>query len=296
MAEADSLSLADVGSTDSVVCDTDFLRNPLPKQVGMKLFYNQYGQEGPPLIILHGLLGSSDNWHTLSRTSFSDISRVYALDLRNHGRSPHSEDIDYETMAADVRTFINRHNLGTVNLLGHSMGGKVAMQTALSYADVVDGLIVADMTPRAYPPSHRDLLDALHRLDPSRYDSRSEIDATLAEDVSSWPVRQFLLKNLKYNGEEYTWKPNLEAIRTNYDAILEALPEQPTFHGPTLFVRGGNSDYVLDEDLPEIRTRFPSSELVTIDHAGHWVHADTPDAFAEVVTDFLTDGEPSPSR
>lgn len=253
----------------------------------MELFYNSYGQNGPPLIILHGLLGSNGNWVTLSRNVFSDVARVYAVDQRNHGRSPHTDRIDYPSMAADVRAFIEQHELGSATLLGHSMGGKTAMQTALSYPEVVDRLIVADMAPKAYPPHHQDLLDALARIDPTAYDRRKDIDAALAADVPSRPIRQFLLKNLDYDGEQYTWQMNLEALRAHYDEINAALPRVGAYEGPTLFVRGSESDYVSDDDLPDIRERFPAARLETIDGAGHWLHADRPEAFAEAVLEFL---------
>ena len=255
----------------------------------MELFYNQYGDSGPPLIILHGLLGAHANWHTLSRTAFQRVARVFAVDQRNHGRSPHADGIDYPTLAADLRTFIDRHGLAPADLLGHSMGGKTAMQTALTFPDRVNRLIVVDMAPKAYPPEHAPLLEALARIDPTNYNSRDEIDAVLAEDVPSLRIRQFLLQNLNYDGETYTWRMNLDAIRAHYDDLTTALPARGTFDGPALFVRGGESDYVTDADLEEIREYFPAAELVTIDGADHWVHADAPEAFAEVVTDFLTE-------
>ena len=258
----------------------------------MELFHNQYGDSGPPFILLHGLLGAHGNWHTLSRTAFQDVARVYAVDQRNHGRSPHADAMDYPTLATDLRRFIDRHDLAPAAVLGHSMGGKTAMQAALSHPDRVDRLIVVDMAPKAYPPHHTKLLDALARIDPTAYDGRDEIDEVLAEDVPSWPIRQFLLKNLDYDGETYTWRMNLDAIRAHYDDITAALPRMPTYEGPALFVRGGASDYVADEDREGIRARFPNAELVTIDGAGHWVHADAPDALAEVVTDFLTEAAP----
>ena len=254
----------------------------------MELFFNQYGESGPPLIILHGLLGGHGNWHTLSRTAFRKVARVYAVDQRNHGRSPHAERIDYPSMAADLQSFIDRNDLSPASLLGHSMGGKTAMQAALSYPARVERLIVVDMAPRAYAPHHADLLEALDRIDPADYESRDEIDAALAEDVPSWPIRQFLLKNLDYDGDTYAWRMNLNAIRAHYDDLTAALPSEATFDGPALFVRGGNSEYVADEDLAGIRERFPNAELVTIEEAGHWVHADAPEALAEVVAAFLT--------
>ena len=255
----------------------------------MELFYNSYGQNGPPLIILHGLLGANGNWHTLSRTTFSEVARVYAVDQRNHGRSPHTDRMDYPSMAADVREFIDRHDLGRVTLLGHSMGGKTAMQTAIDYPEVVDRLIVVDMTPKAYPPHHREILDALAAIDPTDYDRREEIDAVLAEDVSSRPIRQFLLQNLDYDGERYTWRMNLDALRAHYDDLIAALPAEGTFEGPTRVIRGEQSDYVGEADMTDVRERFPAAGLVTIDGAGHWVHADAPEAFADAVLNFLAD-------
>lgn len=253
----------------------------------MELFYNQYGEDGPPLIILHGLLGANGNWHTLSRTKFQKIATVYAVDQRNHGRSPHTDRIDYPSMAGDLRDFIDEHGLSPADLLGHSMGGKTAMQTALSYPDRVHRLIVVDMAPRAYPPDHQGLLDALDRIDPRKYGSRDAIDTALAEGVPDWRIRQFLLKNLRYDGETYSWKMNLPAIRRHYDEITAEIRSDTTFDGPTLFVGGGNSDYILDEDHEDIRRLFPGVEFATIDGAGHWVHADAPDEFAAVVTEFL---------
>ncbi len=255
----------------------------------MELFYNQYGESGPPLIVLHGLLGAHGNWHTLSRTAFQEVARVYAVDQRNHGRSPHADRIDYPTLAADLKSFIDRHDLAPASLLGHSMGGKTAMQTALSYPNRVDRLIVVDIAPRQYPPHHTDLLEALAQIDPREYEDRDAIDDALAENVPSWAIRQFLLKNLDYDGETYAWRMNLDAIRAHYDEITAALPSGPTFEGPTLFVRGGKSDYIADDDLLGIRERFPSADLVTIEEAGHWVHADVSDALAKVVVDFLTE-------
>lgn len=253
----------------------------------MDLFYKQYGEEGPPLIILHGLLGASGNWHTLSRTTFQDTALVYAIDQRNHGRSPHADRMDYPTMAADLRAFVDHNGLEGATVLGHSMGGKTAMQAAFSHPDVVERLIVVDMAPKAYSPRHEDLLAALARIDPTTFDDRDDIDEALAEDVPSRSIRQFLLKNLEYDGERYTWGMNLDAIQAHYDNINAALPRDAMFDGPTLIVRGGRSDYVADEDLPRMREQFPRSRVVTIEEAGHWVHADAPSAFSDAVMEFL---------
>lgn len=254
----------------------------------MDLFYKTYGEEGPPLLILHGLLGAHGNWHTLCRTAFQDVAQVFALDQRNHGRSPHADRIDYPSLAGDVLEFLDRHELETATVLGHSMGGKTAMQAALTRPERVERLIVVDMAPRAYEPRHTDLLEALKRIDPSTFDDREEIDATLAEDVPSRPIRQFLLKNLSYDGETYTWRMNLEAIQAHYDDLNAAIESETAYEKPALFIRGAASDYVTDDDVDDIRTLFPAARVETIDGAGHWVHADRPEALATLVTSFLT--------
>ncbi len=257
----------------------------------MKLHYQHYGQEksagAPPLLILHGLLGASGNWHTLSRSVFGERFAVYAIDQRNHGRSPHAGAFDYPTLADDVRDFLDQHEIEQAHLLGHSMGGKTAMQMALAYPERTQTLIVADIAPKAYPPHHLPLLEALAALDPSAYESREAIDEALAEEVPSRPVRQFLLKNLAYEDGRYAWQMNLPAIREGYDAISSAIEAGGCFGSPTLFLRGEESDYVAEEDLGAIRKLFPEAKLETIKGAGHWLHADQPDAFGEAVMAFL---------
>lgn len=253
------------------------------------LFHKQYG-DGPPFLILHGLLGASGNWHSLSRNVFAEDFSVYALDLRNHGRSPHAERLDYPSMAADVERFFQIHALREAYLMGHSMGGKVAMQLALSDPGLIKKLIVVDVAPRAYPPYHREILDALQSIAPSSVSSRDDVEEALTERISSKPVRQFLLKNLAYDSDDdrYYWQMGLDAIAENYENVNQAIESDRRYDGPTLFVRGENSSYIDDEeDMDEIRRLFPKARLETIAGAGHWIHADKPDAFAEVVLDFL---------
>lgn len=254
----------------------------------MDLFYKHYG-DGPPLLILHGLLGASGNWHTLSSTAFSSQYSVYTLDLRNHGRSPHSDTFDYPTMAEDIRDFVQLHGLERPHLLGHSMGGKVAMQYALTYPGHVGKLLVVDMAPRAYPPHHQVIINALQSLDLQALGSRSAIDEALSQKIPAFGVRQFLLKNLDYDREtgQYDWKMNLAAIARNYDRLNVALESDSSFEGPTLFIAGGKSNYVTEADEPGIRRLFPKARIVTIDGAGHWVHADQPQMLADVVLAFL---------
>ena len=262
----------------------------------MRLAYKRYGA-GPSLIILHGLLGAGGNWHTLSSKVFGQHAEVFTVDQRNHGRSPHSDVFDYPSMVADLETFMDDHGLPSATMLGHSMGGKTAMHMALTHPERVDGLIVVDMAPRDYLPRHTDLFDALRALDLTAYPSRRAIDAALAERIASYPVRQFLLKNLIYDGARgFTWKMNLDGIFRNYDRINTVLDPRLTFDGPTLFIRGEASDYITDTDVPAIRMQFPQAKLVTIAEAGHWVHADAPQAFAEAVVAFLGAFPETPDR
>lgn len=229
----------------------------------------------------------SDNWHTLSKNVFSDRFRVFTPDQRNHGRSPHADRFDYPAMAADLAQFLEQQGLSSVHLLGHSMGGKTAMYAALAHTERVDRLVVVDMAPKAYPSQHEYLFHALRQIDPAEYDRRRDIDAALADQVPDWRMRQFLLKNLVHTGDHYAWRPNLSAIHAQYDKVIKGLPDGGTFDGPTLFVRGAQSNYVTDDDRPRIRRHFPQAELVTMDDAAHWVHADVPAAFADVVMEFL---------
>ena len=255
----------------------------------MQLNYAQYGESGPPLIILHGLLGAHGNWHTLSRTRFAEQAHVFAVDQRNHGDSPHADRFDYDAMAEDIRDFIYQHDLGSATLLGHSMGGKTAMNTALRFPGLVDRLIVVDMAPRSYPPHHQPLLDALLRINPTQYDDRSSIDDELAKDIPSFAVRQFLLKNLDYDTSEqqYRWKMNLPVIAEQYDHVNAGITAEHPFDKPALFIDGGNSSYVQDEDMTQIRKLFRQAQRITIEGAGHWVHAEKPKPLADAVERFL---------
>jgi esterase len=254
----------------------------------MDLHFRVYG-DGHPLIILHGFLGASGNWHTLSRSVFAEHYRVFAVDQRNHGRSPHSNVFDYETLADDVLRFMDSQGIERSHLLGHSMGGKVAMHVAARYSDRIGRLIIADISPRAYDELHEEILDALAAVDPSGFSERDDIDRALAEYIPSSAIRMFLLKNLAHDREAgaYSWQMNLEVLRKNYPLINEALPEDALFEGPTLFIRGDRSAYVPDEDRELIARHFPLARIVTLKNAGHWLHAEQPDAFGKTVLAFL---------
>ena len=255
----------------------------------MILHYQEYGN-GQPLVILHGLLGSLDNWHTLSKT-FAVSFRVLAVDQRNHGRSPHSDVCTYDAMAEDLIELLDHLKIPSAHLLGHSMGGKTAMQFALSNPSRVDRLIVVDIAPREYPRLHDEILDALASVNLSASASRQQIDDELSKRIPDLAVRQFLMKNLTRDcGRVFTWKANLQAIRRNYTEIAREITSEMPFPGPTLFVKGDRVDYVLDSDVPMIKKLFPIAQIVRV-NAGHWIHAEAPMVFADIVTSFLR-GEP----
>lgn len=253
------------------------------------LHFKAYGG-GPPLIVLHGLFGAGGNWHSLSRKVFAEHFTVYTVDLRNHGRSPHDDRFDYPAMVADLEHFLDKRGLSEASLLGHSMGGKVAMHAALTHPDRVSKLVVVDIAPRTYPPSHAPIFEALKSVEFSAVASREDVDEQLARRISSRAVRQFVMKNLSYDTETqaYSWQMALEAIHRNYEQINRAVEYDGTYEGPTLFVRGERSDYVREDDESLIRSLFPNARIETVEGAGHWVHADAPDALAEVVVGFLT--------
>lgn len=252
----------------------------------MQLNYQRYGQ-GAPLIILHGLFGSLTNWTTLSKR-FGEHYTVFAVDQRNHGASPHSDQSSYPLMAEDLRAFMQEQNLTSAHLLGHSMGGKTAMQFALSHPQLVEKLIVVDIAPKAYPAHHDTIFDALCELNLSEYTSRAELDRALAGKIDYAPTRQFLLTNVtRDDAGRFAWKINLDGIYQTYDAIIGGIESANHFDKPTLFVRGETSDYIQDQDRPEIEALFPQARIVTIKGAGHWVHAEAPDAFFSTILAFL---------
>lgn len=251
----------------------------------MTLFAQAYGS-GPALIILHGLFGSLDNWHTMSKR-LGEGNRVFALDQRNHGRSPHSDVFTYDAMREDLRGFYAQQGLSHASVLGHSMGGKTAMEFALAYPDLVEKLIVVDIAPRAYRPQHDDLLKALGGLDLARHRTRREVENALGEHIPSIPVRMFLMKNLKRSEDgHFSWKMNLAAIRASYDEVNRAVTGGRVFPRPALFIRAQSAQYICDEDADGIRALFPRARIATID-AGHWVHAEAPEPFFRAVRQFL---------
>ncbi len=251
----------------------------------MKLHYRTMG-EGKPLVILHGVFGSSDNWQTLGRY-FSEWCKVYLVDLRDHGFSPHSDSLDLDGMVGDLKELVDDEGFEDFDVIGHSMGGKVAMRFAQLHPDLLGTLIVVDMAPKRYEMRHGDLIDALRSLDLERIEGRKDADRKLAERIPDFGVRQFLLKNLHRKGqEEWEWKMNLSLIERDLPKINEPLPEQ-SVELPTFFIRGGRSDYIEDDDEPLLKHYFPQAELKTVEGSGHWVHAEAPKAFYQIVEDLL---------
>lgn len=248
---------------------------------------------GEPLVVLHGLFGMLDNWQTVAR-ELAKSRMVVLVDLRNHGKSPHHPQHDYPSMAADLAAFLSDNWMHQVDLLGHSMGGKVAMQFAVSYPGRVRKLIVVDMTPRAYPGGHEEILRAMAEVPVATGESaktstlsRKQIDEQLAVRIEEPGVRQFLLKNLRRERSGgYAWKMNLAALALEYPKVLAAITGEP-WNGAALFVRGGRSRYVRDEDWVQVTALFPSARLETIADAGHWVHAEAPAALIALVEGFL---------
>jgi len=243
---------------------------------------------GQPLLILHGLFGTLDNWQTLAKR-LSEHYNVFLVDLRNHGRSPHSEEFDYDAMAADVLELVDDLRISTPAIMGHSMGGKVAMNYALKYPTRITKLIVVDIAPKAYPPHHDEIIAALQFVDFEKLTSRSEIDAQLAQYIKEEEVRLFLMKNLFRQGDgTFGWRMNLDTIEKNYDQVAAAVTSDVPFKKSTLFIKGGRSGYIKPEDVyGSIEHLFTLVEIETIPEAGHWVHAQAPDKVYELVTNFL---------
>lgn len=252
----------------------------------MKLFRHIVG-EGDPLIIVHGLFGASGNWQTLVKNHFSTRFKTIAIDLRNHGKSPHSDQGSLADMAGDILELMADEGHDRAHFLGHSMGGKVAMHLALEHPMAVDKLIVADISPRAYPRRHDHIFSALKALDLHTFKTRAEIDQALKSSIPDLGVRQFLMKGLIHDAGSYTWGMNVEAIENNYDSVIGEIEAWEPFEEETLFIRGSESSYVEDSDFLAIRALFPFADVKTLEGAGHWLHAEKPDEFARLCMDFL---------
>lgn len=248
----------------------------------MQLHTHILGQ-GQPLVLLHGLFGSADNWGSIAK-HFSQHYQVISVDLRNHGRSPHSDSQTYAEMADDLLEVLNTLGLAKIHLLGHSLGGKVAMQFATQYPEKVSKLIVVDMAMRTYPDRYTQLMDHMLAVNLSQMASRNEVDNALKDSIANLRVRQFLLTNLVKNEDQLQWRINLPALKANYATLIAALAVH--FDPPSLFIRGERSDYVQDSDITELQQHFPQAEFVTLP-TDHWVHAEQPQLFIQAIEAFL---------
>lgn len=253
----------------------------------MQLNYKVFG-EGDPVLILHGMFGTLDNWQTIAK-KLSTHFMVFIIDLRNHGRSPHSDEFDYAIMANDIQEFMENNWIYEAYVIGHSMGGKVAMQLASENPDLVKKLVLVDIAPKVYVGNHQPIFDALFSLDLDQLTSRKEADELLQAKIESYGIRQFILKNLSINKktQRYEWKMNLPVIHAAYQAVLGKGDWSTPFENPTLFIKGAESKYILPEEMEEYKAYFPNATLETIEKAGHWVHSEQPKVFLEILTAFL---------
>jgi esterase len=250
--------------------------------------YSKIQGRGEPVVILHGLFGSLNNWNSVGRELAKDF-RVYLVDQRNHGRSPHTSVHTYRAMAEDLLDFFGEEGIRSAHVIGHSMGGKTAMEFALSFPEAVRSLIVVDMSPRQTRAQHDGIFKALTAIHLDRFSSRESIDEALAAEIPDRAVRAFLLTNLRRedNGR-FGWKMNLDALQRNYAGINRAIENGRKFSGAVLFLKGEKSAYLTDEDIPAARALFPNAEFRIISGAGHWVHAEAPGEFLAAVKEFIS--------
>ena len=252
------------------------------------MLYSKIEGYGKPLLILHGFLGMSDNWKTIGAQFTSDGFQVHLLDLRNHGRSFHSDEFSYELMVQDVYEYCLANNLEKINMIGHSMGGKTAMLFAVTYPERIEKLIVADIGPKFYTQHHQTILEGLNSVDFSLKPSRNEVEEILSHHITDFGTRQFLLKSLYWQEPgQLAFRFNLPVFNKKIEEIGKALPENAVFSKPTLFIRGGKSDYILNEDFENLKKHFPDSTIETIPDAGHWLHAENPKMFCKIASSFL---------
>lgn len=262
----------------------------------MHLNFKKFGNSGEPLIILHGLFGMLDNWQTLA-LRFSGQFTVFTVDQRNHGKSFHTPDFNYQLLADDLYDFMRNHHLPLAHIIGHSMGGKTAMQFAVNNPEMVNKLIIVDIAPKEYPAGHDIIFEAFNSFDISQVSSRNEADELMRQLVPDFGTRQFLLKNLtRHKDGSYGWKCNLSSLKAHYLEILgNSLTPFDQFNKPTLFMKGSLSDnYItLPDDETFIIHFFPLASIETIPNAGHWIHAEQPEAFYNSAMRFLNDNQKS---
>jgi esterase len=254
----------------------------------MQLNFKKIGETGKPLIILHGVFGFLDNWLTIGKHISEQGYVVYLVDQRHHGRSPHEGSLDFSTLAADLKEFLEQQNLTSAILLGHSMGGKTVMEYAVRYPETFEKLVIVDIGPKQYPVHHREILKGLNALPLVTLENRQQADDFLSTYEPILAVRQFLLKNL-YRKEDGTfdWRFNLPVLTRDMAKVGAPIQATQPVETATLFIRGEKSNYILDEDWADILKIFPNAKLDTIADAGHWVQAEQPKAFLEHLLTFL---------
>jgi esterase len=250
------------------------------------ILHTEITGQGQAIVLIHGLFGSYENLGVIAR-ALAGQWQVVNLDMRNHGRSDWHDSMSYALMAEDVKDTLDHLGLDQVILLGHSMGGKIAMEFALRYPERVNKLILADISPVQNRPRHLEILSALDGIDLNNLQSRQQADQQLALSITETGVRQFLLKSLYKEDDHFRWRFNIKALIANYQQLLEAPPSKGPYTGPTLFIKGAESDYLLPEHQSLIQQLFPNSKAKIIMGTGHWLHAEKPVAFAKIVTDFL---------
>lgn len=251
----------------------------------MKLNYKSIGN-GKPVIIAHGLFGSLDNWMSIGNI-LGEFFRVYLVDMRNHGKSPHSPLMNYQLMAEDLYRFMDEHSLEETSIIGHSMGGKAAMKLTLDQPERFHKLIVVDIGTKAYEPRHDQIIRGLKSIHIERIGSRQEADSALSQYISDQSIRQFLLKGLYRNDQKkFEFRYNLDVLSQNIEEIGAEIQGVPSYVD-TMFVRGTQSDYILETDIPDLEEIFPNCLVETINEAGHWIHAEKPDEFIQVILPFL---------
>lgn len=252
----------------------------------MQLNHKKYGETGNIIIIIHGIFGSLDNWHTVAK-ELGATFQVYTLDMRNHGYSPHSDEMSIAAMVNDVLTFCREHNLESICLLGHSMGGKIAMSFANVHPEYLKKLIVVDIAPIAYRSGHLPYFKAYNEIDLNSIQNRKELDEAFMAYETNVGIRQFLMKNIVSNGNGgYALKINIEGIKNGYDEIIGGIALEP-INVPTLFIKGENSNYISKEGEALIEQHFKDSQLISIPNAGHWVHAENKDGFIHALRNFI---------
>ena len=252
------------------------------------ILHSQILGKGKPFLILHGYLGMGDNWKTLA-DQFAEHYEVHLIDQRNHGRSFHSDEFDYEILVEDLVAYIQHYQLEKVSVLGHSMGGKVAMLFAVNYPELVEKLIVADISPKYYKPHHQTILAALNAVNFDIHTTRKKVEDVLKIYIKDAGILQFLLKNVyRKTRNELAFRFNIQSLTLHNSEVGEALPSFTHFDGETLFLKGETSNYITKDEEGLIEAHFSNAKIVTVKNAGHWLHAENPTQFYNEVISFLS--------